>query len=81
MTMDRTTLAKDTSTWDLVGFIVVRELESKELIRNINRNSVYLPPAVLPDGQVHLHVEDDQAQQGQDHCEEKVKILFVDLKF
>ena len=80
MTMDRTTLAKDTSTWDLVGFIVVRELESKELIRNINRNSVYLPPAVLPDGQVHLHVEDDQPQQWQDHCEDQLQVLFVDLK-
>ena len=39
-----------------------------------------LPPHVLPDGQVHTQVEDDQAQQWQDDCEEKVKVLFVDLE-
>ena len=29
------------------------------------------PSPILLDGQVDLHVEDDEAQEGQDHCEDK----------
>ena len=29
------------------------------------------PSSILLDGQVDLHVEDDEAQEGQDHCEDK----------
>ena len=41
----------------------------------------FSPPGGLPDGEVHLHVEDDQAQQGQNHSDEQFQVLLVDLRF
>ena len=38
------------------------------------------PSPILLDGQVDLHVEDDESQEGQDHCEDKFQILLVDLR-
>ena len=71
--MERTTFAR----------VISARVDRTELrVRKTNEGFVRylcLPPPVLPDGKVHLHVEDDQAQQGQDHCEEKFQVLFIDL--